>query len=536
MTQVLSDNALPKSVSPKSAGRAASAPIFGLTGVRRGLLARSVLAAGLILVAFAGLIGAAGDRRLTVEAQAQAAQALAWAQEPLIVARRAQDPLAARGALAQLQAVGLTSAQFFDGADVFAAWSREAPAQAVSVARRDFADGMRLLRVEATFDGAALANERRDLWLLTGLCALSALAALAAALQIALRAGFRPVDELSVASLNIAGGAMETSVPHLDRADELGEVARAVARFRQTLQESARLRQEARGVEAQTQALRERLEARADEMRRFLRSELAHIFAGGERVNQSAVALADVAADGAERAKAAARTAGEATSIVRAAAGAAHTLSEAIVEIDQQVARTRSIVAEASRGAASTSASIDGLAAKAHEIGEIVGLIQAIAAQTNLLALNATIEAARAGEAGRGFAVVAQEVKSLANQTARATERIASHVASIQTATVEAVGSIGSIAATMNDAQAFAAEIAVGVDQQSKSASGVARKIAEAAVRVDAAANDLSGVNDSAFATERAASALREAGAEVSKRGRALREGIDRLAAAVGTE
>ena len=117
----------------------------------------------------------------------------------------------------------------------------------------------------------------------------------------------------------------------------------------------------------------------------------------------------------------------------------------------------------ASRTTVATTQTIDGLADKAHKIGEIIGLIQAIAAQTNLLALNAAIEAARAGEAGRGFAVVAQEVKSLASQTAHATDRIAEHVAAVQSATEGAVHAIASISTTMQEAEGFTAGIAVAI-------------------------------------------------------------------------
>lgn len=162
-----------------------------------------------------------------------------------------------------------------------------------------------------------------------------------------------------------------------------------------------------------------------------------------------------------------------------------------------------------------------------------IGRIRTVTGRLRMLALNAMIEATHAAEHGRGFAVVAQEVKSLANQTARATERIASNVASIQTATADAVGAIGVIASTMGDAQAFAAEISVGVEQQAGAAAEIARNVAHAADLGEAASADLAGLDETSVSADRAADRLRESVAAVAAQSHELRETVDKLLANV---
>jgi methyl-accepting chemotaxis protein len=165
------------------------------------------------------------------------------------------------------------------------------------------------------------------------------------------------------------------------------------------------------------------------------------------------------------------------------------------------------------------------LAGAAERIGEVVGLIHAIAAQTNLLALNATIEAARAGEAGRDFAVVAQEVKTLAQQTAKATEEISAQVGGIQASTTGAVRAIEDIVHIMGDIDRMTVTIASTVDEQRAATIEIARNVGAAAAGTNELSDNFRQVSDAVTETSRAAldvnGVSRELGSQVSElRGR----------------
>jgi methyl-accepting chemotaxis protein len=171
----------------------------------------------------------------------------------------------------------------------------------------------------------------------------------------------------------------------------------------------------------------------------------------------------------------------EASTNVETAAIASDELATSIVEIGRQLVLTTDIVRSAVGEAQDTNAQIAGLAQAAQKIGDVIKLIRAIAGQTNLLALNATIEAARAGETGKGFSVVASEVKSLAVQTAKATEDISQLIAVVQIATKAAVGAIGRISHRMQEIDSCATIVAAAVEEQSAATSEISQNVAGAA-------------------------------------------------------
>jgi len=212
-----------------------------------------------------------------------------------------------------------------------------------------------------------------------------------------------------------------------------------------------------------------------------------------------------------QRAGSATQALHEAAGNVEIAAVAANELSRSIGEISRQLTHTGNVVALATNEARATDGEIAGLASGAQKIGDVVKLIRNIAGQTNLLALNATIEAARAGAAGKGFAVVASEVKSLAVQTAKATEEITSHILAVQNSTGGAVEAIRQIATRMREINASTAAVAAAVEQQNSATGEISRNVASAADETGNVVAVLDEVTSAATETRSSAGALRDA-------------------------
>jgi methyl-accepting chemotaxis protein len=206
-------------------------------------------------------------------------------------------------------------------------------------------------------------------------------------------------------------------------------------------------------------------------------------------------------------------------------------MSSSVDEISRQVQESANIAREAVDQAGKTNAHVAELASAASRIGDVVELINTIAGQTNLLALNATIEAARAGEAGRGFAVVASEVKSLASQTAKATDEISSHISGMQGATQESVAAIKEIGGTIGQISTIASTIASAVEQQSSATQEIARSVQNVAQGTQEAAASIMQVNRGATETGAASEEVLNSAQTLSAESTRLREELDRFMA-----
>ena len=337
------------------------------------------------------------------------------------------------------------------------------------------------------------------------LVSLTALAAVSCVCFLTLRLLFRPLPILTATMLRLAEGDTMVDVPYLGRGDELGEMAQAVQVFKEAAAERRRLEAE-RAAEREKQFARaQRLEELAGAFDGEVAAVLAALGGSAGEMQQASQAMSATAEETSRQATAVAAASEQTTSNVQTVASAAEELSSSIREIARQMGASSAIARDATGEAEKAQATVRGLAAAAEKIGEVVELINAIAGQTNLLALNATIEAARAGDAGKGFAVVAGEVKSLANQTAKATEEIAAQIDAVRSEINDTVGAIEGIVATIGKINEISASIAAAVEEQDAATQEIARNVEQAAQGTQQVSGNIAGVTSAADETGSAA-------------------------------
>jgi methyl-accepting chemotaxis protein len=340
-----------------------------------------------------------------------------------------------------------------------------------------------------------------------------------------------PIRAMCAAMRDLATGNFDVVLPGLGQGDEIGQMAAAVEEFKvQAIAKAARdaAEQEVKNAAA-AQARRAELIRFADNFENAVGAIVGNVATSATQLESAAHTLTRTAEITQTLSGTVAGASESASANVQSVAGATEELTASVHEIGRQVQESSTIARGAVEQARETDLRINRLSQAAQQIGDVVKLINAIAEQTNLLALNATIEAARAGEAGRGFAVVASEVKSLASQTARATDEISAHIAGMQQATQESVSAIKKIGETIGRVSEIASRIAAAVEEQSAATQEIARNVQNVAHGTRDIAGNISEVNRGAADTGAASSEVLHSAQTLSSESARLRQELDRF-------
>jgi len=337
----------------------------------------------------------------------------------------------------------------------------------------------------------------------------------------------RPLARISDLLGRLADNDLDVAVTTSERTDEIGLLNRSSARLRESLihareTEEAAARQK---EEAAAQRRRDML-ALAERFETSVKGVVDSVSANAGQMQALATSLSAMAEQTTRQSSSVAAASDQATTNVQTVAAAADELSLSIREIGQQMSRSSAVTQAAAADARGADSTMRDLAENSAKIDEVVRLITDIASQTNLLALNATIEAARAGDAGKGFAVVANEVKGLANQTARATEEIGQKINAVQTAAGSAVQAIRGIVDRIAEINEIAAAIAASIEQQTAATSEIARNVQQAAQGTQDVSHNIVGVAEVAKQTGQGAQQVLSSAHELTQGADALQSQV----------
>jgi methyl-accepting chemotaxis protein len=522
--------------------------------MRGGVSLRVAAVAGLVMacsVSFVTVVAAV--QQMAASREEFAAQAtrmtdvIAHAAAPGVRFARAASAQASYGMLREgspLLGIAFRTDTGPQAGSVFDSWTRDAamlpdPATALAgsgafapsivVVARDVPgqDGASIGRIVTFWDRApADAAAWRSLTTKVGIGLAIALAAASALYAILVRL-LRPLRRATVAVRELSEGRLDQAIPSPKGRDEVAEILDALAALRAQLREVEALRAEQDAVKRRAEEERQVSLARtADSLESEVGEVVESIASATTELSSAAASLVSIAEDTARRVAAVTSASSAANTDVGAVAAATERLAASVAEISRQLSESTHMAAAAVEQSAQTDATVANLTEAASKIGEVTRLIGDIAGQTNLLALNATIEAARAGEAGKGFAVVASEVKTLASQTAKATDAISEQIVAMQSAARDSARDLGMIRESIGRISDVIAAIASAVEQQGSATREIARSVQGAASGTREITLEIEGVSAAAGTTSGAASHVRTTATELSAQAEQLRRQV----------
>jgi methyl-accepting chemotaxis protein len=363
----------------------------------------------------------------------------------------------------------------------------------------------------------------------TALVALTAIAVVARAIS-------RPIAALTAVMGRLATGHKDIAIPHAERRDELGDMARAVEVFKQNAIDAERLAAEQQQEHATKQRRQMAIEHEARSFGTSISGVTASLSESARAMRSASEAMATAANTVNVEAQGTAGGAAQSSRDLAAVAAAVEELTSSVSEISRQVAASGEVARQAVQRAEASHATMHGLSEATARIGDVVRLISEIASQTNLLALNATIEAARAGEAGKGFAVVAGEVKALASQTAKATVEIGGQISTVRDATREALEAMDEISGIIRRIDEVSVAISAAVEQQSVTTREIAnsvQSVSDATARTAEAMEHVVAAAEGAGTTSRG---VLSGAAGIGQEAEKLRGEVEQFLAAIQAE
>ncbi|GJM01194.1 MAG: hypothetical protein DHS20C07_28730 [Methyloligella sp.] len=310
---------------------------------------------------------------------------------------------------------------------------------------------------------------------------------------------------------NLANGDTSVKIQYNERQDVIGDISRAMKVFLQNMIERNSLEEKAKIAQERDRQRQEALEKLIENFKSNIASSISNASSHSENMKQASERMSCLVVETANGATTAGEMSNEASQNVQTVASATEELSASVQGIADQTLKSTELVSVASTTANDTEREVSSLLVAVQEIGTITELIQQIAEQTNLLALNATIEAARAGEAGSGFAVVAAEVKTLANQTASATEKITEQIQEIQSSTENSVNSVRNIAECVVEIQSLSTAISHSVEEQDSATKEIAQSLVLASKGTNGAAENVTDMNEKLNVTSREVDTVNQA-------------------------